>query len=519
MHGAAILATAGIFVKVIGAFYKIPLGAVLGPVGTANFSIAYNIYALLFVISTAGLPAAVSKMISESCSRGDYSRAERIYKSALSSFTVIGAVGSAVMFIFAEQLGSFMGSRDSAAAIRAISPAVMFVSVSSISRGYFQGKSNMYPTAISEVIEASGKLVFGISAAWYMKKSGFGDSAVSAGAVFGVSVGALMSALYFSFLRFRAKRANRMPPAEGGKILRELVSLAVPISAGAAVVSFTNVIDSALVMSLLKHTGFTENEAKWLFGAYNYSLNLFNLPSAVITCVGMTLLPAVSGAAARRDYKLLDRTANSAVGMGMLFSFAAAGGICALSNGILTMLYGGHVEKSCIDTAAMLLSVLSASVPLLAFVTLTNSVHQSLGSVNVPVISVLAGAAVKLLSNIILISRADINIYGTAVSTFFSYGTAAVLNAVKLKKYPFLEFDYERIFIKPMIVGGITFCAAYVAQHKVFGGLNSMVSVMLSVLCGVIACAAAAFCVRAADKNELLMLFGGKKVFKFSSND
>ncbi len=515
LHGAAILTAAGIIVKIIGAFYKIPLGAILGPVGTANFSIAYSIYALLFVISTAGLPSAVSKMISEACSRGDYARSERIYKSALGAFSLIGAAGFVIMFVFAEQIGNFMGSKDSAAAIRAISPAVMLVSVSSISRGYFQGRLNMYPTAVSEIIEALGKLVFGISAAWYMKKSGFGDSAVSAGAVLGVSIGALMSAVYFLFLRDRRKRAYTREKSGSMRILKELLSLAVPISAGAAVISLTNVIDSALVMNLLKHIGFSENETKWLFGAYNYSLNLFNLPSAVVTCVGTTLIPAVSGAFAKKEYRLLDSTVNSALKTGMIFSFAAAGGMCALSNGILSLLYGNFVEEQCINTSALLLSILTAAIPFLSFSTLTNSVHQSLGRVFVPVASILVGGAVKLLSNIILISCADINIYGTAISTVLSYLAIAVSNSLQLRKYDFLDIDYEQVFIKPLIVGGVTFCASFVSVKQLSQYFGNGAAVFISVAVGLLACAVTCFCVRAVSKKEFMLLFRGGKVFKF----
>ena len=126
LHGAGVLAAAGIVVKVTGALYKIPLGIMLGPVGMANFSIAYNIYSLLFVLATAGVPVAVSKMVAESLARDRAGMPQKIFSVSRKAFFIFGLFGFAIMFFGAEMLSNLMGSSDSAPAIRAISPAVTF---------------------------------------------------------------------------------------------------------------------------------------------------------------------------------------------------------------------------------------------------------------------------------------------------------------------------------------------------------------------------------------------------------
>ncbi len=520
VKGAAILATAGIAVKVIGACYKIPLGVILGPCGMANFSIAYNIYALLFVLSTAGVPAAMSKMISQAEAKNSVAEARRIYKVASCTFALAGFCGSAFLFFGADKLSGFMGSNDAAMSVRAISPAVFFVSVSAINRGYFQGRSDMYPTAVSEVIEALGKLIAGVALAWIIRDAGFDEDAVSAGAVSGVTVGALLSAVYFVFRRDKFDGKTVCEDVRGKRsILKELISLAVPITVGAAVISLTNVIDSALVMNLLAKNGFSEERAKWLYGAYNYATTLFNLPSAVITTLAVSLLPAISSAYARKDFIATDKNANSALSIAMMLAIPAACGLSALSYGIIHLLYGGGIDAECIAASARMLSHLTYAVPLLAIVSVTNAIHQALGRQNVPVISMLAGAAVKIISNLILVGRPDINIYGAAVSTVFCYATIAVLNIVALKKYPFIEMSISKIFTKPAILGLTVFVTAKWFYAQFGNSFGSRISTVLSVFVGITAYILCAFCIGAAGKEEQKLIFAEKKISKFFNND
>lgn len=519
VHGAAVLAAAGIAVKVIGALYKIPLGAILGPVGMANFSISYNIYALLFVLSTAGVPSAVSKLISEASAQGENGQMYRIYKISYLTFSLVGFFGFSVMFFGADFFAKLMGSSDAAVSIRAISPAVLFVSMSAINRGYFQGRSNMYPTAVSEVLEALGKLAVGLVLALYLKRRGMGDGAVAAGAVFGVSAGAFFSTVYFSFcrdnIRCRQAPSNRRKRA----ILKELIGLAVPITLGAAVISLTNVIDSAIVLNLLRKSGFSEYSAKWLYGSYNYAATVFNLPSALITTLGVSLIPAISGAFVKRDYISVDRIAGSGMSVGMMISIPAACGIAALSYGILHLLYGMSVEPECIKASAHMLTCLSLAVVPLSLVTLTNSVHQALGRPNVPVMSMLAGAAVKIISNLILVRRVDINIYGAAISTVLCYVTIAILNIAQLKKYPFIDISILRIFGGPVFSGVVTFVSSRVLMDVLSVTFSLQISTILSVFGGVFACLACTFVTLAMGGEEEKFLFHGKNIFKFFNND
>ena len=514
-HGAAALAVGGVLVKIIGACYKIPLGAILGPVGMANFSIAYNIYSLLFVIATAGVPTAVSKMVSEEISVGRSDVAAHIFGVSGRFFLIFGIWGFAVMFFGSEKLSQFMGSSDAASAIRAISPAVLFVSVSAVSRGYFQGHSDMYPTAVSEVIEAVGKLTIGLTLALVLKAKGAPTSIVSAGSVLGVSAGALFSVIYF---KFRTRKIKVKKKRSRGT-LKKLLSLSVPITMGAAVASLTAVIDSALVLNLLKNTGFSEYRAKWLFGGYTYASTLFSLPSFFVATIASALVPMLAAEVVRRRVAEADKLVNSATRLAVLVSSVIAFGMAAVSDGIITILYGGGADTECLELSGKLLRYLCFGIVPLSLVTVTNAVHQAFGRANIPVISILCGGAAKLILNYILISKAEINITGAAISTVFCYVIAAIVNIINFRKYPYIGLSFKKAFLKPMIVGVAVFSSAGFLHEQLKPIFKVPVSTLFAVFIGGIVAIIGIFLLKVVEADDEKLVFGDTNIFKFIDND
>ena len=150
--GVAVLTASTAVVKLIGLFYKIPLIHIIGIEGMAYFLAAYHIYTLLFTVSTAGLPVAVSILVSKSMATGNKSAVEKIYKTALLLFSGVGAIFGFVLIIGASPIANAIDIPESASAIRAVAPSLVFVSAGSAVKGFFQGSHNMMPTGISQVI-------------------------------------------------------------------------------------------------------------------------------------------------------------------------------------------------------------------------------------------------------------------------------------------------------------------------------------------------------------------------------
>lgn len=512
LHGAAVLAVGGIVVKILGALFKIPLGAILKPEGMACFSIAYNIYALLFVLSTAGVPIAVSKMIAEAVALGKFNEIGRIYKVSYIAFSFAGVLMSVLMAYFAKPLAQLMGSPESSLSIRAIAPAVMFVSVIGINRGYYQGHANMYPTAISEIIEALGKLIFGLGAAWWLSRCGQGAATVSAGATLGITLGALLSAAYFMFVPdFNFKVKARGEKRSKRKILTELLRLSIPITLGAAVISLTNVIDSAVAMNILQKSGATVRESMWLYGAYTYAANLFNLPSTLVLTIAISLIPQIAAAYVRRDIARLNKTMESALKIAMLIAFSAAAGLYALSTPVISLLYGGSIGANAVNASSGMLKTLTLAVPLLATVSLSNSIHQSMGNVRLPVISMVAGAVVKLISNIILIGIPEININGAPISTVICYAVIASINMYGLIKHKYINIRMPQIYLKPFIVGVMTGYAANYVKGMFSPRIGEGYSAIPAVLFGILACAIAMVITKTLTKDDISLVTRSKK--------
>ena len=187
--GAAILAAAVAATKVIGALYKIPLGNLLDKEGMAHFYVAYNIYNLLVILSTAGLPLALSRLVSQAHALGRVNQRRRVFRVALVLFFAIGAVCSGVMLLFPRQLAVLLHDSKAAPAILALSPSVLCVCLIAAIRGYTQGQGNMKPTAASQIIESLCKLLVGLSLAWLLLGRGYSSDIAAAGAMLGVSIG------------------------------------------------------------------------------------------------------------------------------------------------------------------------------------------------------------------------------------------------------------------------------------------------------------------------------------------
>jgi len=264
--GAAILAAGIAVVKVIGMFYKIPLGAIIGSQGYTDFNNAYNIYAVLLTISTAGLPVAVSKLVSEANALGRRNQVKRTFRVALAVFLLLGGMSFLIMYFRAEWLAGLMHDSRAAAGIRALSPAVVCVGCLAAFRGYSQGHSRMAPTSISQIIEALCKLFVGLALAYFLTKAGQPANIAAAGAITGVTVGTIVALAYMA-LNYAVHQRDDLHrygdvPDPAGDILRGILVIAIPITLSSSMVGVVTVIESSLMQGQLQRV-LLENPESW----------------------------------------------------------------------------------------------------------------------------------------------------------------------------------------------------------------------------------------------------------------
>lgn len=513
LQGALILSMATALVKVIGAIFKIPLANyILGDEGYAFFLIAYTVYSALLVIATAGLPVAISKMVSEAETRGRYNESRRIFKVALVAFIIIGAVITSFMLLFSRQLAELMNSPKSYPVIMAIAPAVFFVSIIATFRGYNQGRGNMYPTAYSQVLEALGKLVIGmVLAYWILQKTGDIVYA-AAGAIGGVTFGTVISMIYIAFATRGQKPTadDRLPPRPSGTILTELLKIAIPITISSSVLTLTSLIDAAQINGRLKTAaGFAEQAADKLYGAYGFAQNMFFLPPAFITTIAISVVPAIAAAMARSDKKLAGSTISTSFKMAVLLAFPAAAGMMSLSSPIMNMLYSKQPEAAAV--AGPLLSFLCWAIPFVCLSTITTAILQSLGRVYTPILTMVAGGAVKVAINYFLVGNPEINISGAPVGTLACYSIISILNTIVIISIAHPPRLISSA-IKPAIASVIMGFAAWGAQVALAPIMGNTLSTGIAVICGVILYVVFILIFRVLNYNDVMLLPKGEKI-------
>ena len=304
LSGVFVLALSTVLAKAVGFLYKIPMLSYLGAEGMGYFHSAYEIYALFCVISTAGLPVALSVLVSAALSVGDERGAARVFRTSLGVFLGIGILGSGAMAALSPLFCRLIRSTNAYGCILAISPTVLLICVSSAVRGWFQGHQKMAPTAISQLIEAIGKLAFGLVLADVAAERGWGVPAIAAMAGVGLTLGTLLSTLYLvsEFFRLRPRAEKRASAPRGSGTLRQLWRLAFPMTVGASAVSLTKLIDMAMILRRLRSVGYSEIAANAAYGSYTtLALSVYALVPTLLSSVALPLVPLLSSAIAAGD--------------------------------------------------------------------------------------------------------------------------------------------------------------------------------------------------------------------------
>ena len=443
LSGVGILTLSSLTVKVIGLFYRIPLLNLLGTEGMGYFNTAYELYALFCVISTAGLPVAMSVLIAALEAEGRVSEGKRVFRVSFVLFALVGGVGTLLLRGLASPFATLLGSPLSAACMRAISPTVFFICLSSAFRGYFQGKGQMLPTALSQVMEAAGKLFLGLAFAGFAIARGEALPTVAAYAVMGLTVGTALSVVYLLCHKELTHRASRSPallPTVGSDppapVLRPLLATAIPVTLSAGLISLTKCIDLALILRRLQAVGYTAAEATALYGCYStLAVPVFNILPSLTTSVALSATPALSAALKKGKEGLpeLQKTATSALGLTLTLAFPAALGLSVFAEDILSLLFAGQPEA--VAQATPWLSCLGLSVPAACLITVTGAMLQAAGKAQKPIISMLCGVAVKITVAYILLGRDGWGMAGAPVSSLCCDTVIVLCNLLFIGKY------------------------------------------------------------------------------------
>lgn len=492
LGGVTILASAVAIVKLIGAVYKLPLNNILGDAGKTYFQSAYEIYNVLLTASTGGMTIAISKLTSEALAQGRENQKRKIFRSAFILLFLVGLAGSSLMFFGAEPLARFLNNEKAYLPIRVLAPAVFCVCLMDCMRGHLQGQSNMKPTAISQVLEATCKLFVGLSLAWYLLHIGMELNQGAAGAILGVTIGTMISLCFltFYFLSHQNREKALDVPDSTGSIMKNLLSIGIPITFSSSAMSIITLIDSKIVLGRLQNgLLLSELDAVALKGQYSYAMDMLNMVSSFVPPVTMSLIPFAAAALVQKDFDRANQTISNAFRLIALLAVPAGVGLSVLSTPIMRLVLPSQPEGAL--AAGPHLQVLGIACIFVCLMSLTNVILQTYGKEWIPICTVIIGGIVKVVLNYILVGNPDINIHGAPISTLCCYFCIAGLNLFFVWKYSPKKPQYLRIFFKPVIasilMGGIAWAVYGFLDRALSSGHSVYMANAAATLGGILA--------------------------------
>ena len=546
MYATLIMAVSTVVVKILGLVFRIPLTNLIGTVNMAYYSTAYEVYLPIYSIAMAGLPVAVSRMVAQYVSENRYNDVKTVFKVAKKFFTVTGLVGFVLMFGIGYIVTLIAENPNALPSMFVIAPCIIFCCILSLYRGYYEGLRNMFPTAISSLIEAVCKLVLGYGFAFivmnYYKGPNVGAYA-AASAILGITAGSGIAAL-FVFIRHKtvgdsiSKEMYSSAPAaiDTKEVFKALIAISIPVVLGSLATQISGLIDVAMVQRQLH--GVVESDfsifesqyrkyftdAEWAkvvadgelhlfpYSLYrNYAYTFFNLVPTITAAVGVSALPVLTMAWTNNDKTAVKSNLESMPKVITMIAFPAGLGLVALAPGILSMLY----STSSTEVAAPLLRVLGVAACFAGMTTPMTNLLQAIGKPSAPVKNIAVGALIKIIVNYILVGIPEINIMGAPIGTLCCYMYIAIADLFCIVKYSRVVPSMFITIIKPLAAAGVCAVAAYFSNK----GLSILLSGSRLATIGALGVAGVAYIIaiavfRCITREDILGLPKGEKLAK-----
>ncbi len=524
IQSAAILALAGVLVRLIGVVYRVPLAALIGLYGVGLYQLVFPVYNLLLTLSTAGIPGAISKMVSERMVYNDRRNARRVFGVSLGLLTGIGLVSAIAMAAGSGLIADVLSKTDEGArmllpSVLAIAPALVFVSMITAYRGYFQGHQNMTPTAVSQVIEQLLKFFPGLLLIAWLNRSGVQYGA--SGAMWSITMAEGVALLYifvvFAVKERRMETLHSTRPAESyGAIARQLVALALPMLVGALFLPLSSMLDGIIVPDRLTSLGCTDEAATTLYGLLTGVVGLLvNVPSVISLSLSTSLIPSIAESNERHDRAAVARKSRVGLKMTTLVSMPCAVGLAVLARPIIVLLFDhgkAFDSPEQITISAELMVVSALSVIFLSIVQSTNGTLQGIGRVKVPMYSLAAGALVKVVLNYILVGIPSLNIHGAPIGTIALYGLSAAINLYFVRKYTGVRIAPVDLLGKPLLASAGMGAAAWALYTGLQGLLGGNLATIAAIIVAVPVYLLLTVLFGAVGREELLFLPKGDRL-------
>lgn len=473
---AGILAMASMIVRVIGLLYRAPLTAIIGDEGNGYYGTAYNIYTIILMVSSYSMPSAISKLMAQKLAVGEYRNANRVFRCALTYGVLVGVVGSGLLFFGAR----FLVPDVAVCVLQVFAPTVFLFGILGSMRGYFQARGSMVPTSVSQILEQLANAVVSIAAAWLLMQTAVGADPTrraqlgAMGSALGTGAGVLIALLFMVFCFRRSKegrKAEILSDATGKEekyriFFRDTILVITPFMLSGVIMNLTTSLNQTIYMRMLIDLkGAGETATTTLYGIFsNKAVVISNIPISIATAVSSAIIPGISAAYARRDETGARRQVGNAIRITSIVAIPSAVGLAVLARPI-TMLMFPQMES--LELASSLLSLLAVTVIFYSISTITNAALQSIGRMNLPLVSAGIALVVQTVVLVLLLRFTDLDVRALVlVSILYSVMIFAV-NQYYLRRFLGIRQDVRRDYLQPLVCAALMGAAAKAVYYLV----------------------------------------------------
>lgn len=525
MKNVLMLVCSQILVKILGLIYKIVITNVegFGNVGNGYYSTGYQIYALLLTLSSIGIPNVISKLVSEREAVGNHKAAYKIFKTSLYLFTIIGLIFSLLLFFGAEFIATnLLNVPDVKYVLKVLAPAILFVSASSVLRGYFSGLGTMKQTSISQTLEQFFNCVLSITFVYAL--IGKEPYIMAAGGNLSTTLAVLISFSYLVIIYRKNKKSISKQDEKFSiiqerkdviKMVKTILALSIPMTFGSVISVINSLIDTATISNFIQQAyqniiptkAALEEKAMELAGLLSKVETITNLPLAVNLAFCTALVPEISSAIARKDKKSAGNKMSFSIFASLIIILPCAMGLSVLANPILKLLYPTASDGALLLQLATIQMILNA---------LNNTINGGLYGLNkayIPAIALLFGCGVKFILNTILISNPNINVYGAEISSFVCQLIAFLISFLTLKKHLDIKLNFKNNIFKPVLATCIMGISAF-GIYKLFENIISgSIATIIAILIAIIVYVMCILIMKILSEEEIKMIPFGNKLY------
>ena len=522
MQGVLALMCSQVIIKILGLVYSMYLTnrKGFGDSGNAIYMSGYQIYALLLTLSSIGVPNAISKLVSEKLALGDKKGADRIFKIAFVTFAFIGFCGTLFLYCGANVIANYwLQIPEAEYTLMALSPAIFFVSISSVVRGYFNGRQKMTATARSQTVEQIFKTTLTIILVEIVAIfSNVNTELMAAGANLATTFSTFLSFSYiFALYKMNKKEEYtnfiQTVPEEkqtASSVIKKILAVSIPISLSSLLSSINKNIDSVTVVRFLKPL-IGEATAKVKYGILSSKVDILtSMPLAFNIAFATALVPTISAAMVKNDTNTINKRLRLSLLITILIGLPCTFGMFIYSRQILELLFPNA------SSGGTLLAISAFTIIFTSLAQTINGALQGLGKIRVPAIALGCGVLIKLITNILLIPIDGIYENGAAIGSVFCHIVSFTIVYTVLKKTVKLNFSIGKLIIKPLIVTILMSIISYLFYKLlIFIGINSNISTIIGIIIAVLSYFILIALFKILSIDDVLSLPKGEKIYNF----